>query len=992
MNARALLVCIAWCTGVFLFPLTARADPTADHFGALTYRSIGPAISGGRTTAVAGSNRDPMIYYAGGAAGGVFKSTDGGIAWHPIFDKESVAAIGEIAVAPGDPNDVWVGTGEAYPRNTVEEGAGVWHSTNGGATWQHVGLADAGSIARISIDPRDPRSVVVGVLGHVFRDGTTRGVYVTHDAGARWRRALYLGPSSGASDIARVPDHPATLFAGMWQFRRQPWKMSSGGPAGGIYRSDDGGATWRKLTGHGLPTGLTGRIGLAAGARGRIYAIVQTKNGDIWRSDDGGTQWQRMPHSSLIGARSFYFTRLYIDPANANRVINVSLILSLSTDGARTFHPIATEAGWDYHYTWWSADGRRLITGSDEGVVTSRDGGSHWSQPYDLPFSQPYHVGFDRTLPSYNVCVGLQDNSSWCGPSSADNGVGVLNRDWYVVGPGDGMWAKYDPKDPNLIWSTATNSGTGQVYLYDARTRQSQEVSPSAHNSGGPAATLKYRFNWDTPIAFTADGTALVGGNVLFASTDHGAHWATRSPDLTRNVKAHQQMSGGPITEDASGAEMADTILQIVPLESTPGQIWIGTDDGLVQLTRDNGVTWKNVTPPAMPAWGRVYTIEPGHGAPGSAYIAVDAHMTGDDRPHIFATDDYGATWQSLAGNLPPDQFVRSIREDPKNTQFLYAGTRRGVWVSFDRGGRWHSLRLNMPASPVYDLQLQPDADDLIVATHGRGVWILDDLRALQEWSSSSAPAARLFEPRTAYRMWRTAPVNTFLHASLPSGEFVGGDRPYAALFTYDLARPARRVSLDILDASAHTVRHLSDKSVTRHAGMNRTTWDLAETAPIRWKDTFEQNRGPESGALALPGTYTVRLNVDGATVTQPLVVTADPRDTATPAQIEAQHTLLTALSAELSRVDSMLNAIDVRSTHASAPERAALLAFKHRLTLDPRNIEDLGTAQLRERLLDLLGRVGSTSFAPPTATQEEEAVSLRAQTQSLSDAYAHLK
>ena len=376
-------------------PLGARADATSDGFGSLAYRPIGPAISGGRATAIAGSDRDPAVYYAGGAGGGVFKSTDGGVSWRPVFDREPVAPVGALAVSPRDPNDVWVGTGEANPRNTVEEGAGVWHSTDGGKTWRHAGLDDAGSISAISLDPRDARTVVVGVLGHVFRDGTTRGVFVTHDGGAHWARTLFAGPSSGVSDLTRVPDRPSTLFAGVWQFRRQPWTMSSGGPLGGLYRSDDGGATWRKLTGHGLPAGLTGRIGVAAATRGRVYAIMQSQHGEIWRSDDGGNAWRAMPHDPLIGARPFYFSRLHVDPANRDRVVNVSLILSLSTNGARSFKPIATNAGWDYHNVWFSADGRRLAVASDEGVVLSADGGRRWSQPYALPISQPYHVGFD---------------------------------------------------------------------------------------------------------------------------------------------------------------------------------------------------------------------------------------------------------------------------------------------------------------------------------------------------------------------------------------------------------------------------------------------------------------------------------------------------------------------------------------------------------------------------------------------------------------------
>jgi photosystem II stability/assembly factor-like uncharacterized protein len=975
------------------FPAGARADTDANALSPLTYRAIGPAISGGRTSAIAGSDRDPALYYAGGAGGGVFKSTDGGISWQPIFDREMVAPVGAIAVSQRDPNDVWVGTGEANPRNTVEEGAGIWHSTDGGKTWRHAGLDDAGSISSISIDPRDPRTVVVGVLGHIFRDGTMRGVYVTHDGGNRWTRALYTGPASGVSDLTRVPDHPATLFAGLWQFRRRPWAMTSGGPAGGLYRSDDGGTTWRKLTGAGLPSGLTGRIGVAAARGGRVYAIVQSKQGDIWRSDDGGVRWRVMPHSAMIGARSFYFTHLFVDPSNADRVVNVSLILSMSTDGARTFKPIATNAGWDYHATWWSADGRRMIVGSDEGVVLSADRGRHWSQPYALPFSQPYHIGFDDGVPSYQICIGLQDDNSWCGPSSSETGLGVLNRDWYQVGPGDGMWARFDPRDPNLIWTTSTNSDPGQVYLYDTRTKQVREVSPDARQVENAAAALDHRFNWDTPIAFTAEGTALVGGERVFASSDHGVTWTSISPDLTRNEKSHQGVSGGPISEDASGAEIADTILQIAPSQRDPGVIWVGTDDGLVQLTRDGGKSWKNVTPPAMPVWGRVYTVEPGHAAAGTAYVAVDAHMTGDEHPHVFMTGDYGAHWTALGSGLPPNVFVRSIREDPVDGALLYAGTQRGVWTSFDRGHSWHALRLNMPATAIYDLQIDPHTSDLLVASHGRGVWILDDLTPLRAWTRARTTSVTLFAPRDAYRMWHTAPVNAFLDGSLPTGDFIGEDRPSGAILTYYLAHPAHKVALEIRDARGRVVRHLTGAKFTRHAGINRAAWDLAEDGPIRWAGTFEQNRGPKEGAEAIPGTYTVRLIADGVTQEQPLLLKADPRDTASVEDARVRHDFLAELYGDLSRVDAMLNTIDARRKHAAAAEASVLDAFKHRLTLDQQNIEDLKTPpRLRERLLDLSGRVASTSFQTPTAAQQAEAVTLRAEFASLSTAYIAMK
>jgi photosystem II stability/assembly factor-like uncharacterized protein len=729
----------------------------ASPFAGLSYRGIGPAIAGGRTTAAAGSDRNPQLYYAGGAGGGVFKSTNGGASWTPVFDKEPVAPIGAIAISPQNDGDVWVGTGESNPRNDVEQGDGVWHSTDGGKTWRHLGLDDSGSIARFSIDPRNPKIVAVAVLGRIFRDDPNRGVYVTADGGAHWRKTLYVGPSSGASDLVRDPDRPSTLYAGIWQFRRLPWTLISGGPEGGIYRSTDNGRTWSKLT-NGLPA-VTGRIGLAAGSRGCVYAIVQSKEGDLWRSDNGGASWKLMPHSPLLGARPFYFSRIYIDPANRDGLINVDLVLSESTDGGKSWHVISKNAGWDYHFVWWSKDAKRIAVGSDEGLVISGDGGGHFWQPYDLPFEQPYHVGFNDAVPYYTICIGLQDDNTWCGPSSSDNGIGVLNRDWYQIAPGDGMWALFDPRDTNLVWSTSTSSDTGQVYLSDLRNHQQYEVSPDAETNGEmPAELLKYRFNWDTPIALTSDGDVLVGGNAVFESSDRGQSWKVISPDLTRNDKAHQTAPGGPIGLDESGAEIYDTLLD-VEISKIDHSIWVSSDDGLVHVTHDDGAHWENVTPKNLPE-GRIPTVDVGNFSAKTAYIALDRHMTGDDAPYIYVTDDGGATWRAISGNLPSDVFVRSIREDVKNPNLLYAGTSRGIYVSFDRGMHWQNFRLNMPATAIYDLEIEPQMNDLVVASHGRGVWVLDDLTALQQYSS--VRDVTLFPPRDAYRMIRNAPVNAF--------------------------------------------------------------------------------------------------------------------------------------------------------------------------------------------------------------------------------------
>ncbi len=991
MLARILL--FSGTLALAAFPLPARAEAGSSAFLTLKYREIGPAISGGRSTAVAGSNRDSRLYFAGGAGGGVFKTTDGGASWSAVFDREPVAPIGAIAISPQDDRDVWVGTGESNPRNDVESGDGVYHSVDGGRSWQHLGLERSAHIASITIDPRNRRFVAIGVLGRVSADDPDRGVYVTHDGGVHWTRTLYVGPASGVSSLVRVPDRPATLFAGVWQFRRTPWRLDSGGPLGGIYRSDDNGATWRKLIGSGLPSGFTGRIGLAAGTHGRIYAIIQSRQGELWRSDDGGATWNAMPHSSFLGARPFYFSSIFVDPANSNRLINVALILSMSTDGGRSFHAIATNAGWDYHAIWWSADGKRIVVGCDEGVIASSDGGAHFWQPYDLPFAQPYHVGLGPLGINYRVCVGLQDDNSWCGPSAPPNGIGVMNRDWYQVVPGDGMWAVIDPKDLALVWSSSTNSDTGQVYLWNAWTKQADEVSPDAESSGEHAAgRLRYRFNWDTPIAFTNDGKALVGGNVVFESADRGRTWNAISPDLTRNDKSKQLDSGGPVSRDESGAEIYDTILYLATTSLDSGVIWATTDDGLVQVTRDGGVHWRQVAPPTtlVPPWGRIMGLDAGPFAAGTAFIAVERHLLGDERPYILRTDDFGSTWRSISGDLPADQFVRSIRQDRRNAEVLYAGTNRGVWISFDGGSHWESLRLNMPATAIYDLQIQRAANDLVVASHGRGVWILDDLTALQQWESARSSEVTLFPIRDAYRMWQWAPVNVFTKPKVPANEFVGANPPYGAIITYFLAKTPKTAGIDILDPLGRVVRHLESKDVPTHAGVNRSSWDLTEDAPPKWTGTYKENQGVDTGAEVVPGSYTVRLDVDGVAKTQPLAVKVDPRDPDL-ARARSRHDFLAALYGELGSIDTMLNQLDARLQRASGSQAARLIEFKHRVTYDPRNIEDLsGPAQLREDVLDLISRM-SSSFQAPTAAQLAQAATYKAQLDALSAAYQHL-
>lgn len=759
--------------------------------------------------------------------------------------------------------------------------------------------------------------------------------------------------------------------------------MISGGPQSAIYRSDDGGATWRKLSGNGLPQGLLGRIGVSAGTHGRVYADMQSKAGKLWRSDDYGAHWTLMPDSPLVGARPFYFSRVYVDPADPNKAISVGLQLAMTKDGAKTWKHIALDAGWDYHIVWWSRDGRRVIIGCDEDVLRSDDAAEAIWQPYDLPFPQPYRLGFNNDLPNYGICIGVQDDSSWCGRASTSNGIGVLNRDWYTVGPGDGMWAVFDPKDPNLVWNTTTSSDTGQVYVTNLRENQQLEVSPDAEQNGEiNAASVKYRFNWITPISFDTTGCALVGGNVVFRSCNHGASWSVISGDLTRNDKAHEQTPGGPISADQSGAEYYNTLLDVEESPKAAGEIWTSSDDGLVHLTRDGGTAWSNVTPKGAPE-GRIPTIEPGHFSAGTAYFAMDRHMSGDNAPYIYRTGDYGATWTTIAGNLPRNVFVRSIREDPTDANMLYAGTSRGVFVSFDRGASWQSLRLNMPATPIYDIEIQPAMNDLLVVAHGRGVWVLDDLTPLRDLAKARRTALTLFPIRPTYKMATNVPVNTFTKPMLPLNEFIGPNPPYGALISYYLSKPEKSVSIEILDSTGRIVRHLHDKNA--NAGINRTSWDLNEDGPVKWMGTFKDNQGPATGADVVPGAYTVRIAANRATQTQAVTVKEDPRDTAGAADAATRYAFLHELYLELGGVDTMLNHIDAQLKKASPARKAWLLAFRAKLTYNPNSVEDLsGPAKLREHLLDLIGRVAPTSFQVPNASETEYGTQLKTEYASL--------
>src|SRR5271165_183319 len=1004
-----------------MFVLQAAVPAAGDTspYANLKWRAIGPALSGGRMAAVAGTDADPFLYYAGAAGGGVWRSHDAGTTWESVGDSIDVNAIGAIAIAASNKNVVWVGTGESNPRSDVSWGDGVWLSTDGGTTWTHRGLERSKHISRILVDPHDANIALVGALGDLFNDSEDRGVYRTTDGGKTWTKTLYVGPQTGVSDMAWDPTRPNVVFAGMWQYRRRPWEQVSGGPDGGLYRSTDGGKTWTKLTGNGLPSGLTGRIGVAVGRGGRVYAIIQSKEGVLWRSDDDGNTWRMMSADTILNQRPYYFSRLGIDPSNANTLLVLSQFTMKSTDGARTFKRVGKPVHEDNHDMWWSRDGKRIVSANDGGVATSFDGGTTWIYMGNVPVGQVYKIGYDLRVP-YHVCGGLHDNTTMCGPSDANDVAGVLNRDWLSINGGDGSFAWPDPLDPDLIWDEVEN---GQLGIFDMRSQQNVDVSPYPRDTNGIAlAGLPYRWNWTAPVVFSPqDGhVAYTGANVVFKTSDRGRHWSVISPDLTRNEAEHQQISGGPITPDVAGTEFFNTITDIGPSPVQAGVLWVGTDDGLIHLTTDGGEHWKNVTMTGIGSYGNVQDVDASPHAAGTAFAAIDRHLMGDYAPYAFVTEDFGASWRSISSGLPVDQPVRVIRQDPRNPSILYAGLEQSLWISFDRGATWKPFQLDLPVAAVRDLHVQPVADDLIVGTHGRSLYILDDLTPIQELAQAQAAGTFLFQPRTSYLYWQWNRED--LQDNLePANVFVGDQPDVGVMINYYLDKPAaRRPTIDIVDANGKIVRrlegtHLVDDSpkyyVTNKAGIDRITWDFTENPPVKYLTGPPLFRGPDGGATVVPGRYTIALDVDGHRYSRSVEIKPDPRAPWTQADYVARHEYDVALNTELSQIDVVLNSLAslrtqmaarLKPLQAQTPQPAlvaqgdALLArmenLKAEITSDQRNNEDsvIYPDKVREEILTLQ-ILFSESQQPPFDAHKEQAARVHAEVEHVLGEYQAL-
>ncbi len=916
MTAKLRIAALSLLAGILIgFNLTAAAQAVSPNlFNGLSWRLIGP-FRAGRAVAVAGVHGDANTFYFGGVDGGVWKTTDAGVVWNPTFN-EPVASIGALAVAPSDPNVIYAGTGESDIRSDLASGDGVYKSSDAGKTWQHLGLHDSRQISRIVVDPHNPNIVYVGVLGHAYGPNNERGVYKSTDGGLHWARTLDQGPDIGVADLAIATASPNVLFATTWHARRPPWSTYApiDGPGSGIYRSQDSGETWSRLSGSGLPDGDWGRPAVAVSPDGkRVYALIdEGQKSGLYRSDDGGNSWILQNSDKRLTSRAWYFGNITIDPQNPNVFYVPNVALYRSEDGGKTISIVrGAPGGDDYHQIWIDPqNSARMVLGTDQGTTISVDYGKTWSSWYNQPTAQLYHVITDNRFP-YVVYGTQQDSGSAAVLSRTDHGE-ITPRDWFPAGGSESGYMAPDPKNPSIVYITQTYGG---VARFDLRTSFSQDITPWPFPSwGSEISQRKYRDPWTPVLLFSPfDKTTLyLGTQYVMQTTDGGLHWQTISPDLTGAEPPQSRPQDRPTVENSAQLGYG-VVFTIAPSALDGHLLWAGSDTGLIHVTRDGGKTWKNVTPPGLTTWSKISLIEASHFNPAEAYAAVDRHRLDDQTPCLYRTRDYGATWQKITDGIPASSFLRAVREDPAHPGLLFAGTEFGIYVSFDDGDHWESLQLNLPITSVRDMTVH--GDDLVVATHGRSFWILDDMTPLRQAADAAkAQHAWLYRPATATRVDN----DSFAGTPLPPEEPTAGNPPNGAIIDYFLKTPAQHVKLEIVDPQRKLTRTYSSdenraathpnvpiaerwfpkvQAIVTSTGMHRLAWDLGWTSGQESSDVGEY--GSPRPPRAVPGTYEVRLTVDGKTWTQPLTIVMDPRSTATPAQLDRQLTLALQVYAE---------------------------------------------------------------------------------------------
>ena len=1006
--------------------ISAASTMGASQLASLEWRLIGPH-RGGRVVAVSGVVSDPMTYYFGACAGGVWKTRDGGTTWRNVSDGYfGTAAVGAIAVAPSDPNVIYVGTGEATIRGNVSHGDGVYKSTDGGKTWRNMGLADTRHIGKIRIHPQNPDIVYVAALGHAWGPNTERGVYRSKDGGETWEQVLYRSEHAGSHDLSIDPHNPRVLYASIWQTRRFPHTFSSGGADSGLWKTTDGGDTWVELTHNpGLPAGVLGKIGVTVSpANGeRAWAIIEAEAGGLFRTDDGGTTWEKVNDAPFLRTRAWYYCHIFADPQDAETVWGLDYMVWKSTDGGGHFTRVPSQHG-DEHDLWINPrNSENMIKGDDGGACVTYTGGATWSSIYNQPTAQMYHVTTDNRFP-YRVYGSQQDNTAISLPSASVEGA-IHERDWFEPGGGESGYIGVKPDDPDLVVASGPigpRAFNDRMKLYNHRTGQRRDITvwPELYGWALGAVDLKFRFQWTFPIFFSQHNpdALYVAGNHVFRSRDLGTTWEMLSPDLTRNDPTKLQSSGGPITRDNTGAEVYCAIFALAESPRTEGVFWAGSDDGLVHLSRDGGKSWADITPSELPEWALISIIEPSAHADGTAYLAATRYKSDDTAPYLYRTTDWGQTWTRITEGIPAGDFTRVIREDPHRRGLLYAGTESGLYVSFDDGGHWQRAGGNLPIVPIHDLVIK--GTDMVVATHGRSFWILDDLTPLRELrelrelhesrDGASSTPLHLFAPRPTVRMrigggsWGDEVVGmanydhaaTSIIAYLPvkkGGQWTkaylngGTNPPNGVIVQYHLASSAEALTLDILDGSGAVIRTYPHDALPSAAGGNRFVWDMRHGGATKLEADDLNVWQREVGPLVLPGTYTVRVRMGTHEMTRQVEILRDPRIDASDDDLRAQHDLLLAIRDRLTDTNRAIARIrtvrgqvsnwETRLTTTPQDEKQAtvlaagkeltaqLAAIEHEL-IDVRSKEPtLFPIALNEKWNALFDHVDSADYVP---------------------------
>lgn len=888
----------------------AQNVPTGQAIKKYKWRAIGPANMGGRVTDIVGVPGDPSTFYLGGADGGVFKTTNGGVTFEAQFTDQRAYSVGALALAPSNPEVVWLGSGEGDPRNSVGYGNGVYRSVDGGKSWNHLGLDKTERIKRIVVDPNDPDVACVCALGKEWGANPERGVFLTRDAGKNWEKVLYIDETTGCSDIAMELSNPKVLYAGMWTFSRKPWRFDDGGGQTAVYRSMDGGKTWEKIM-KGLPNKPMARIGLsvAQSQPNTVYMITEFKDlsGTLFRSDDRGSHWKMVNDDPNLNFRPFYYSDVRVDPSNPDHLFTLSGRLSKSTDGGRTFKFIAQGVHGDHQSLWIDPkNGKHVLSGSDGGFQVSYDGGETWDIINNVELSQFYQIFVDNKVP-YNVYGGLQDNGTWVGPSNSLVEDGIMKRHWTALAGGDGYYAVPIPGSENEIYA---NLQGGVIFHVDTKLGNVRNIHPYPKITGSAGDAIdkhKYRFNWDSPILVSPNdpNTVYTGGNVIFRSRDKGYSWEEISPDLTTNDKSKQISSGGEIYQDNTAAEFHCTVLTIAESPKQKDVIWAGTDDGNVQLTMDGGKTWANVKNniKGLPAFAWVGKIHASEHDAGTAFVAVDQHRLDDFTPHAYMTTNFGKTWTDIGTGLPQDDYVKVVRQDPHNPNLLFAGMEHGIFASWDKGKTWTKLNMNLPPVSVRDLRVQARDRDLVIGTHGRGAWILDDIRPLEEMGSVASKAAHVFPVRDAI-LWHYSSQME----NLGDRTYRAKNPEYGAYINFYLQKdPKGPIEVNISDNSGKPIQTIKD--TLSKAGINRIVWNLRSQGATPLDNPPQGGwRSGSYNPLVIPGNYTAKINVDGQELTAPIVVKADPRANLTDQDYRMKLETTTRLNGLLSKAHEMIN------------------------------------------------------------------------------------